>query len=267
MVEFNVEFEEQNMGFSAEVGETIKGDPGESAYQIAVKTGFTGTEFEWLESLKGEKGDTGAAGSNGLDGKDGADGKDYVLTDTDKQEIADLVPIADRVSAGTEQSFTDEEKALARSNIGAAGTWRHIRTVELTETAGTVSVSADENGNEFACREILIEMNPYIMSADTSNLSIYISSISNDSLSSRADAFIAGNIIRTAGTYGNIYIRRLGDYTECIICHTQTLGNSSTVRYYFKSTKLSKDTIGRIVFASSSGASPAAGSKLIIYGR
>ena len=132
MAEFNVEFEEQNMGFSAEVGETIKGDPGESAYQIAVKNGFTGTELEWLESLKGEKGDTGAkgekgekgdtgaAGSNGLDGKDGADGKDYVLTAEDKQEIADLVPVDDRVSAGTEQSFTEEEKSLARSNIDAA---------------------------------------------------------------------------------------------------------------------------------------------------
>ena len=27
----------------------------------------------------------------GADGKDGTDGKDYVLTDADKQEIADLV--------------------------------------------------------------------------------------------------------------------------------------------------------------------------------
>jgi hypothetical protein len=27
----------------------------------------------------------------GVDGKDGADGKDYVLTDADKQEIANLV--------------------------------------------------------------------------------------------------------------------------------------------------------------------------------
>lgn len=31
---------------------------GESAYQIAVKHGFEGTEEEWLESLKGEPGGT-----------------------------------------------------------------------------------------------------------------------------------------------------------------------------------------------------------------
>ena len=35
---------------------TISG--GDSAYDIAVKNGFEGTEEEWLESLKGEKGDT-----------------------------------------------------------------------------------------------------------------------------------------------------------------------------------------------------------------
>jgi hypothetical protein len=30
-----------------------KGEPGESAYEIAVRNGFEGTEEEWLESLKG----------------------------------------------------------------------------------------------------------------------------------------------------------------------------------------------------------------------
>ena len=80
---------------------------GDSAYEVAVKNGFVGTEEEWLESLKGEpgpagpkgekgekgdvgsqgpqgiqgpagpqgpKGDTGAQGPAGKDGKDGAQG-------------------------------------------------------------------------------------------------------------------------------------------------------------------------------------------------
>lgn len=71
------------------------GADGKSAYQIAVEVGYTGTETEWLASLKGEKGDagkdgtpgekgekgdrgekgdTGAAGKDGTNGKDGADG-------------------------------------------------------------------------------------------------------------------------------------------------------------------------------------------------
>ena len=43
-----------------------------SAYEVAVKNGFEGTEAEWLESLKGEKGDKGDP---------------YELTEADKAEI------------------------------------------------------------------------------------------------------------------------------------------------------------------------------------
>lgn len=62
-----------------------RGEQGYSAYQIAQQNGFTGTEAEWLSSLKGEpgtpgeqgpKGDTGAAGEKGADGANGTDGKD-----------------------------------------------------------------------------------------------------------------------------------------------------------------------------------------------
>ena len=59
-----------------------RGEKGYSAYELAVKNGYTGTEEEWLKSLQGPqggKGDTGAvgpAGNNGADGKAGADGAD-----------------------------------------------------------------------------------------------------------------------------------------------------------------------------------------------
>ena len=41
------------------------GDPGDSAYQVALNNGFDGSEEAWLESLKGDKGDPGNPGSNG----------------------------------------------------------------------------------------------------------------------------------------------------------------------------------------------------------
>lgn len=50
------------------------GPVGLSAYQVAVKNGFVGTEQEWLDSLvgeKGEKGDTGDTGDTGEPGRDG----------------------------------------------------------------------------------------------------------------------------------------------------------------------------------------------------
>ena len=48
-----------------------------TAYDIAVKNGFVGTEQEWLDSLKGTDGTDGKNGLNGRDGED-ADGVAYV---------------------------------------------------------------------------------------------------------------------------------------------------------------------------------------------
>lgn len=60
-------------------GEALRiGGNGLSAYEIALKNGFEGTEEEWLESLKGEDGKDGAPGANGKDGADGKDGKNGV---------------------------------------------------------------------------------------------------------------------------------------------------------------------------------------------
>lgn len=47
---------------------------GDSAYQVAVNNGFTGTEKEWLESLKGQQGPQGEPGMTGRPGKDGNPG-------------------------------------------------------------------------------------------------------------------------------------------------------------------------------------------------
>jgi len=57
-------------------GDGTPGDPGDSAYQVAVNNGFIGTEQEWLDSLVGADGTDGADGANGNDGADGANGND-----------------------------------------------------------------------------------------------------------------------------------------------------------------------------------------------
>lgn len=51
-----------------------KGDPGKSAYEIAVEQGFVGTEEEWLESLKGQDGAQGPQGPQGPQGDPGVSG-------------------------------------------------------------------------------------------------------------------------------------------------------------------------------------------------
>lgn len=58
------------------ITEGVKGDDGDSAYQVAVNNGFVGTEAEWLESLQGEPGSPGADGDDGSAGAPGAPGDD-----------------------------------------------------------------------------------------------------------------------------------------------------------------------------------------------
>lgn len=54
---------------------------GLSAYEIAVKNGFEGTEQQWLESLKGADGVDGTNGIDGSNGLNGADGQSITIAD------------------------------------------------------------------------------------------------------------------------------------------------------------------------------------------
>ena len=51
------------------------GEPGASAYELWLSAGNTGTEAEFLSSLKGEDGQDGQPGIDGEDGQDGQDGE------------------------------------------------------------------------------------------------------------------------------------------------------------------------------------------------
>ena len=113
-----------------------KGDPGEtgaagkdgaagkSAYQIAVASGFDGTEQAWLASLKGDKGDkgdTGAAGEKGEKGDKGDPGKDG--TDVDltpyakKTDLSQYLPLH-----GTADKAKDLASGAMRYGSCANGT-------------------------------------------------------------------------------------------------------------------------------------------------
>lgn len=43
----------------------VDGQPGPSAYEVARANGFSGTESEWLDSLRGEPGEPGDPGDDG----------------------------------------------------------------------------------------------------------------------------------------------------------------------------------------------------------
>lgn len=69
---------------------------GYSAYEIAVKNGFEGTEAQWLESLKGADGQTTHV--NGVEQKDGAvtiTGENIAVSHTDQRTLAELAAMLD----------------------------------------------------------------------------------------------------------------------------------------------------------------------------
>lgn len=64
---------------------SIKGDPGKSAYEIAVKNGYKYSEKEWLKSLVGSPGKPGENGKSivgpaGKQGKSGEDGREIEVS-------------------------------------------------------------------------------------------------------------------------------------------------------------------------------------------
>lgn len=72
------------VGTETEWLKSLKGaDSGKSAYEIAVDNGFEGTESEWLESLKGQD------GLNGANGEDGKDAPEITIVDIYNAMVAD----------------------------------------------------------------------------------------------------------------------------------------------------------------------------------
>ncbi len=58
-------------GFTGTEAEWLLSLRGKSAYEIAVDNGFSGTETEWLLSLRGIQGESGINGTDGTDGENG----------------------------------------------------------------------------------------------------------------------------------------------------------------------------------------------------
>lgn len=141
------------------------GADGKSAYEIAVENGFEGTETEWLESLRGQDGQNGADGQNGQDGfspivevtetenghrvnitdvnglkqfevLNGQNGADYVLTEEDKQEIAELVEVSG--------SYAEN--------------WELINSAIVEEDVSSFLIDKDSEGNSFDLKELILKI-------------------------------------------------------------------------------------------------------------
>lgn len=124
------------------------GADGKSAYQIWLDAGNTGTEADFLASLKGEKGDSGEQGAPGTDGQNGSDGKDGA-PGADGKDGTDGQDGADGKSAyeiwlaagntGTEEDFIASLKG-EKGDTGAAGA--DGKTPDISNIENTVEALA-----------------------------------------------------------------------------------------------------------------------------
>ena len=113
------------------------GADGASAYEIAVENGYTGTEAEWLSSLKGEKGDAGEQGIQGIQGEKGDTGEQGLQgIQGEKGEKGDTGAAGKDGMNGTD------------GRDGANG-FSPTATVTETDTGATITIT-DKNGTTTA---------------------------------------------------------------------------------------------------------------------
>lgn len=199
---------------------------GESAYNIAVKNGYTGTETEWLESLKGTDGISpsirtveapkgyvleiiDANGENYislLHGKDGVSptvsvtetetGHDIVITDTNGEHS---FSVANGSSGSSNEKMKVKSKTYAMdwsdgvadtSNMGVS----FYVFESLPQNARVIDFKINSNGTEYSSSELLL--NNLIQSTDIINT---YSAIPYDS------SFGAYLPVYISGTRGSLY--------------------------------------------------------------
>lgn len=94
-------------------GNGVDGVDGKSAYEIAVEHGFSGSEEEWLQSLKGEKGDPGKDGTNGSDGQSGTSYDVLTTSAAVKENTTEGKLVDSLVVKEVFQSVSDGKELLA----------------------------------------------------------------------------------------------------------------------------------------------------------
>lgn len=101
----------QSVRDDADAGE-FDGEDGKSAYRIAVDEGYSGTEEEWLASLKGDKGDKGEDGQDGYTPQKGVD----YFTQEDIDEFSENFATNEALNKKTTKTVENEKIVWA---IGA----------------------------------------------------------------------------------------------------------------------------------------------------
>lgn len=136
----------------------VFGKDGKSAYDVAVKNGFEGTEEEWLESLEGEKGDKGDRGNPGIYLGTGEMPEDCnVQIDPDGNVLAHEDLKGDKGDPFTYEDFTPEqlESLKVKGDKGDAFTYEDFTPEQLADLKGEKGEQGEKGGVSFATFDIV----------------------------------------------------------------------------------------------------------------
>lgn len=170
------------------------GSSGLSAYEIAVKNGFTGTEAEWLASLVGPEGSQGTIGATGADGQDGYSptitiktnsSTEYVLSVTDVNGSFDTPNLKGQDGSGGGGATVTYTAALTTTWTGSSAPY--------TQTISIAGILSTDNP---ICDAIMTGVYEEDINIENAWANIYRIVTSNDSITvySHAALTIAFNI-------------------------------------------------------------------------
>jgi len=176
---------------------------GLSAYQLAVKNGYTGTESEWLASLKGDKGDVGTLASG--------DAKDLTVT---------FIEAATRANIGTGETI-----AIL---FGKIKKWFSDLATVISDAISTHNSAADAHASLFANKQNALTAGTGIditnnVISSTVDLTLYqlVTSLPTSNISTNKIYLIQSgtsgtNNIYTEYIYVNSAWEIIGEYTSAI---------------------------------------------------
>lgn len=199
-----------------------------TAYAIAKKNGYTGTEAEWLASLKGAKGANGDPGANGADGAPGKDGvtpniqigtvetlphgsnATATITGTAADPLLNLgIPRGEpgagsptvslgitgatpgqiaKITAVDEAGKPTAWEPVEMPTGGGGETWEAINVITLTDAVNTVTINTDSGGNAIALKKVRI----LVEGSATANQDLFFNNA----------RYIRGQVVGTAVSVG-----------------------------------------------------------------
>lgn len=209
--------------YKKKIDRIIEGTKGDSAYQIAVKNGFEGTEKKWLESLKGDKGDKGEL----VDLIKEEEGKNISIESANLPAIEVRIEGESRQATRSGKNYFDASQIPSSTNIGVSNNGKTI----------TMPIATSGNGITNTYKK-LSELCPKLKVGDivalrfsrnlgnTYNNFIYLSEVSlvwgmNDSKTITQE-MLDSNVALYANRYNN------GETGQCILTDFSIMLSSET---------------------------------------